>query len=576
MSADVSTQSSPSGSLEGEMNSIGISNGIYSKSGGAKGDSSDTVVATQTTTTTPGVSEEGGSTITTASLLLSLPIAAGSGPIVASGSEFTSSSDEVNLKFLIPNNMVGSVIGKGGATIKDISQKTITKIHIGQNDDPVSMERLVTITGSPEGISEAQYCMIAKMQEEVWLENYSENSRTTPLKDRMAFLPFKMLVPSNTIGRLIGRGGYNLKKLIAESDAFIMCGKEDEAIAARYNGDRLITIIGSIEKQRKAQELISNQVRSMVDVYPTNNNTYNIDHVQEYAYYDPNLLYPYSTNAIPRYSLDPSTSPVLLPIRQDANFYRPIPPTMPPAVARPQPTTMPSLMATGSPSFMIHAQQPSVYHPPYHRTMVNLAQTTHHPMVMEMITIRIPKKFSSVCIGRSGNVLSLVSKMTGAFLRVPKLEETSSDPVERQLLVTGSLDVLSRVQSILFGKMMGVDPSFADFKVEVSIPRSLFYRVSAQVMYITEKTGTALTLNHNPNQRQRSTSQDISSASPTASSPIFVDEPTTLDPIVCITGPLENNLTAQQIVRDIAYFGQPMLNTPIIQSAPPTMAKDNL
>jgi polyribonucleotide nucleotidyltransferase len=73
---------------------------------------------------------------------------------------------EVTLRLLLPNNMVGSIIGKGGATIKEITQQSGARIHINHNDDATMVERLVAVLGTYEQAVHAQRLIATRVQEE--------------------------------------------------------------------------------------------------------------------------------------------------------------------------------------------------------------------------------------------------------------------------------------------------------------------------------------------------------------------------------------------------------------------------
>ena len=74
---------------------------------------------------------------------------------------------QLPLKLLAPNYMVGSIIGRGGATIKETTQRTGAKVHISQNDELHLPDRMVTITASTtEVILSAQHAIYSKIQEE--------------------------------------------------------------------------------------------------------------------------------------------------------------------------------------------------------------------------------------------------------------------------------------------------------------------------------------------------------------------------------------------------------------------------
>jgi heterogeneous nuclear rnp K-like protein 2 len=64
----------------------------------------------------------------------------------------------------IPNDMVGAIIGKGGAKINEIRQLSGSVIKINEPQDN-SNERLVTITGTQECNQMALYMLYSRLGE---------------------------------------------------------------------------------------------------------------------------------------------------------------------------------------------------------------------------------------------------------------------------------------------------------------------------------------------------------------------------------------------------------------------------
>ncbi|XP_028680555.1 poly(rC)-binding protein 4 isoform X2 [Erpetoichthys calabaricus] len=77
---------------------------------------------------------------------------------VLSGLE--SSSQTTSQELLIPNDLIGSIIGRQGSKINEIRQVSGAQIKIGNQLDGTS-DRHVTITGSPISINLAQYLIIS-------------------------------------------------------------------------------------------------------------------------------------------------------------------------------------------------------------------------------------------------------------------------------------------------------------------------------------------------------------------------------------------------------------------------------
>ena len=65
-------------------------------------------------------------------------------------------------QIFIPNDMVGAIIGKGGAKINEIRQLSGSVIKINEPSDN-SNERLVTITGTPECNQMALYMLMQRL-----------------------------------------------------------------------------------------------------------------------------------------------------------------------------------------------------------------------------------------------------------------------------------------------------------------------------------------------------------------------------------------------------------------------------
>ncbi|KAF9354027.1 hypothetical protein BGX34_011248 [Mortierella sp. NVP85] len=69
-------------------------------------------------------------------------------------------------QIFIPNDMVGTVIGKSGAKINEIRQMSGSHIKIADAPHGSSNERLVTITGTPESNQMAVYLLYQRLESE--------------------------------------------------------------------------------------------------------------------------------------------------------------------------------------------------------------------------------------------------------------------------------------------------------------------------------------------------------------------------------------------------------------------------
>ncbi|KAM6256574.1 poly(rC)-binding protein 4 isoform 5-T5 [Porphyrio hochstetteri] len=91
-----------------------------------------------------------------------LPFASlGHGPSMVPGLDTSSQSS--SQEFLVPNDLIGCIIGRHGSKISEIRQMSGAHIKIG-NQTEGSSERHVTITGSPVSITVAQYLITACLE----------------------------------------------------------------------------------------------------------------------------------------------------------------------------------------------------------------------------------------------------------------------------------------------------------------------------------------------------------------------------------------------------------------------------
>ena len=79
----------------------------------------------------------------------------------------TEKSEDIPLKILAHNNLIGRIIGKQGSTIKRIMEDTETKITVSSINEinSFNMERIITVRGEPENICRAEAEVSAKLRQ---------------------------------------------------------------------------------------------------------------------------------------------------------------------------------------------------------------------------------------------------------------------------------------------------------------------------------------------------------------------------------------------------------------------------
>ncbi|XP_060517676.1 insulin-like growth factor 2 mRNA-binding protein 1 isoform X2 [Cylas formicarius] len=150
------------------------------------------------------------------------------------------------LRILVQSDMVGAIIGRQGSTIRQITQQTRARVDVHRKDNVGSLEKAITIYGNPENCTNACKKILEVMQQEANNTNKGEIS-------------LKILAHNNLIGRIIGKGGNTIKRIMQETDTKITVSSINDINS--FNLERIITVKGSIENMSKAEAQISAKLR---------------------------------------------------------------------------------------------------------------------------------------------------------------------------------------------------------------------------------------------------------------------------------------------------------------------------
>ncbi|XP_010123557.1 PREDICTED: insulin-like growth factor 2 mRNA-binding protein 1, partial [Chlamydotis macqueenii] len=187
------------------------------------------------------------------------------------------------LRLLVPTQYVGAIIGKEGATIRNITKQTQSKIDVHRKENAGAAEKAISIHSTPEGCSAACKMILEIMQKE---------AKDTKTADEV---PLKILAHNNFVGRLIGKEGRNLKKVEQDTETKITISSLQDLTL--YNPERTITVKGSIENCCKAEQEIMKKVREAYE------NDVAAMSLQSHLIPGLNLaavgLFPASSNAVP-------------------------------------------------------------------------------------------------------------------------------------------------------------------------------------------------------------------------------------------------------------------------------------
>lgn len=150
------------------------------------------------------------------------------------------------LRLLVQSDMVGAIIGRQGSTIRQITQQSRARVDVHRKDNVGSLEKAITIYGNPENCTNACKRICEVMQQEANNTNKGEIS-------------LKILAHNNLIGRIIGKSGNTIKRIMQETDTKITVSSINDINS--FNLERIITVKGSIDNMSRAESQISAKLR---------------------------------------------------------------------------------------------------------------------------------------------------------------------------------------------------------------------------------------------------------------------------------------------------------------------------
>jgi len=159
------------------------------------------------------------------------------------------SGPEIHLKLLIPSNVAGHVIGKGGDTIAELRRTSGTNIMMSKNNEhyPGTQDRVSLITGTRDAISDVVQLLVKKMKERHQELNDSDTERERTMK---------IVVANSTIGMVIGKGGETVEQMKQRSGTNILISKKGE----EKSPERMITLVGESRSNQIALDMILEKI----------------------------------------------------------------------------------------------------------------------------------------------------------------------------------------------------------------------------------------------------------------------------------------------------------------------------
>ncbi|XP_023544404.1 KH domain-containing protein HEN4-like [Cucurbita pepo subsp. pepo] len=177
--------------------------------------------------------------------------------------QFVIDPEDTVYRYLCPVKKIGSVIGRGGEIVKQLRIDTKSKIRIGETV-PGCDERVITIY-SPSNeinsmedsdyVSPAQEALF-KVHDRVVADDLNEEES----EGGGHHVTARILVPSDQIGCIIGKGGQIVQNIRTETGALVRILKDDHLPRCALNSDELVQVSGEPSIVKKALYQIASRL----------------------------------------------------------------------------------------------------------------------------------------------------------------------------------------------------------------------------------------------------------------------------------------------------------------------------
>lgn len=371
------------------------------------------------------------------------------------GAGIGSRQPDFPLRMVVNTDMVGAIIGKSGGTIKDITRESKARVDVLRKDNSGAVDKVICIFGSPDHCSKACLKIMQVVQQEA-----------LHLEKNPSDFPLRILAHNSLIGRIIGKSGATIKKIMETTETRITVSANIFDSSNMTLPERVITITGnSIEAACAAEEQISSKLRSCYE--------------NEYAL---------------------------------ASMIPPVMPGFPPTVHSGMHGMLPPHQQSGRegrsghPSFggpfygHLNAAA-ALLHNPSAFAAFGSHHHSHHPGPLSpssigpplhdttkvSVNIYVPAYAVGGIIGPKGTTIREIIQMTGANVKVPQLKGPQTGDVypgsgERKVTVVGSQEAQWRAQFHIFKRVLvdSVSPNIpieSTLRVEMMVPSSQVGRI---------------------------------------------------------------------------------------------------
>ncbi|XP_058083173.1 RNA-binding KH domain-containing protein RCF3-like isoform X1 [Magnolia sinica] len=171
--------------------------------------------------------------------------------------QYAPGPDDTVYRYLCPGRKIGSIIGRGGEIVKQLRQESQSKIRIGESV-PGCEERVVTIFSSSQETNafEDSGDFVCPAQDALFriherlVADEAAGEEDVDMGTRQ--ITVRLLVPSDQIGCVIGKGGQIIQGIRSDTGAQIRIVKNEHLPACALSTDELLQISGESAVVKKA------------------------------------------------------------------------------------------------------------------------------------------------------------------------------------------------------------------------------------------------------------------------------------------------------------------------------------
>ncbi|XP_077213297.1 KH domain-containing protein At4g18375-like [Tasmannia lanceolata] len=173
--------------------------------------------------------------------------------------------DDTVYHYLCPGRKVGSIIGRGGEIVKQLRQESQSKIRIGETI-PGCEERVVTIFSSSQETNafDDSGNFVCPAQDALFRIHDRLAADEVPGEEDTdggsSNVTARLLVPSDQIGSVIGKGGQIIQNIRTETGAHVRILKNEHLPPCAMGGDELLQISGEASVVKKALYQVSSRL----------------------------------------------------------------------------------------------------------------------------------------------------------------------------------------------------------------------------------------------------------------------------------------------------------------------------